>query len=182
MVRNTTGGTKTKGLARKHQQKNTNSGHVRLPDGEEERFGYVSKMLGNGMCEIYISTDQRLIGHIRNKFRGRNKRHNLISSQMIVLVGLRTWESTLKNCDILCIYDDNEINQLKNRPGIGIDEIIKMQLTNNPSQVSGAAALDDDIFTNDINDIEEEDIDYTKPRSNELFGVSEEDELDLDDI
>jgi initiation factor 1A len=180
MVRNTTGGTKTKGLARKHQQKNTNSVHVRLPDGEEERFGYVSKMLGNGMCEIYISTNQRLIGHIRNKFRGRNKRHNLISSQMIVLVGLRTWESTLKNCDILCIYDDNEINQLKNRPGIGIDEIIKMQLTNNPSQVSGNT-LEDDIFTNDIDEVEE-DIDYTKPRSNELFGVSEEEELDLDDI
>ena len=138
MVRNTTGGTKTKGLARKHQQKNSNSGHVRLPEGEEERFGYVSKMLGNGMCEIYINNNnQRLIGHIRNKFRGRNKRHNLISSQMIVLVGLRTWESTLKNCDILCIYDDNEINQLKNRPGIGIDEVIKMQLTNNPIQVSG---------------------------------------------
>jgi initiation factor 1A len=180
MVRNTTGGTKTKGLARKHQQKNTNSGHVRLPEGEGERFGYVSKMLGNGMCEIYISTNQRLIGHIRNKFRGRNKRHNLISSQMIVLVGLRTWESTLKNCDILCIYDDNEINQLKNRPGIGIDEIIKMQLTNNPSQVSGNT-LEDDIFTNDIDEVEE-DIDYTKPRSNELFGVSEEEELDLDDI
>lgn len=180
MVRNTTGGTKTKGLARKHQQKNSNSGHVRLPCGEEERFGYVSKMLGNGMCEIYISTNERLIGHIRNKFRGRNKRHNLISSQMIVLVGLRTWESTLKNCDILCIYDDNEINQLKNRPGIGISEIIKMQLTNNPIQVSGPV-LDDDLFTNELYEAEEE-IDYTKPRSEELFGVSEEEELDLDDI
>ena len=180
MVRNTTGGTKTKGLARKHQQKNSNSSHVRLPDGEEERFGYVSKMLGNGMCEIYISTNQRLIGHIRNKFRGRNKRHNLISSQMIVLVGLRTWESTLKNCDILCIYDDNEINQLKNRPGIGIDEIIKMQLTNNPSNLSDTG-MDDDIFTNELYEAEEE-IDYTKPRSEELFTVTENTELDLDDI
>lgn len=181
MVKNTTGGTKTKGLARKHQQKNNNSNHVRLPDNEEERFGYVSKMLGNGMCEIYISDNQRLIGHIRNKFRGRNKRHNLISSQMIVLVGLRTWESTLKNCDILCIYDDNEINQLKNRPGIGIDDIIKMQLTNNPSQVTGEI-MDDDIFTNDLNEVEEEEIDYTKPRPKELFDITEEEELDLDDI
>ena len=113
MVRNTTGGTKTKGLARKHQSSGGSSAHVRVPQCEEEQFAYVSKMLGNGMCEVYIGEKStRLIGHIRNKFRGRQKRHNQIVSNSIVLVGLRDWESTLKNCDILCIYEDNEINQL----------------------------------------------------------------------
>lgn len=179
MVRNISGGTKTKGLARKHQQKSHTS-HVRLPDGEDERFGYVSKMLGNGMCEIYLNKEnQRLIGHIRNKFRGRNKRHNLISSQMIVLVGLRSWESIVKNCDILCVYDDNEINQLKNRPGIGIDDIIKLQLSNN--QMTNHILAEDDIFTNEFTD-NYDDVEYTEPTEKQLFNVSEDNEIDLNDV
>ena len=129
MVRNLTGGTKTKGIARKHQVKSSN-GFIRLPQCEEEQFAYVSRVLGNGMCEVFIDEKQRLIAHIRNKFRGRQKRHNMISPHMIVLVGLRSWESTLKNCDILYVYDDNEINQLKIRPDIGIDNVINLQNAN----------------------------------------------------
>ena len=104
MVKNLHGGTGTKSLARKHQTK-AKSDHVRLPECIEEQFAYVDKMLGNGMCEVYTNDNIRLIGHIRNKFRGRQKRHNTIVKGSILLVGLRTWESTPKNCDILTIYD-----------------------------------------------------------------------------
>ena len=128
MVKNLHGGTGTKSLARKHQNKQKGD-HIRLPDCEEEQFAYVEKMLGNGMCEVFTNDNIRLIGHIRNKFRGRQKRHNTITKGMILLIGLRTWESTLKNCDILTIYDDNDIKQIKNKPDINIDNLIKMQLT-----------------------------------------------------
>ena len=74
MVKNLTGGTKTKGVARKHQGKGDS--RLRLPDDELEMVACVTKMLGNGMCEIYTNDNNRLIGHIRNKFRGRQKRHN----------------------------------------------------------------------------------------------------------
>ena len=179
MVRNTTGGTKTKGLARKHQNVSS-SRHVRVPDCEDEQFAYVAKMLGNGMCEVYIGEkNTRLIGHIRNKFRGRQKRHNQIVSNSIVLVGVRSWESNQKNCDILCVYDDNEINQLKNRPGIGIDDIIKLQLSNN--QMTNHILAEDDIFTNEFTD-NYDDVEYTEPTEKQLFNVSEDNEIDLNDV
>jgi initiation factor 1A len=182
MVRNLSGGTKTKGLARKHQVK-SNNGHIRLPQCEEERFAYVSKMLGNGMCEIYISEKDRLIGHIRNKFRGRNKRHNMITTQSIVLIGLRSWESVEKNCDILCIYDDNEISQLKNRPGIGIEEIIKMQLSQNA--MTETAVNDDIDFINEIDETDDttQSISENTKKTEESFANDKnENDLDLDDI
>jgi initiation factor 1A len=177
MVKNLTGGTKTKGLARKHQNKST-SASVRLPQCEEEQFAYVSKALGNGMCEVFINENQRLIAHIRNKFRGRQKRHNMISSQMIVLVGLRTWESTLKNCDILYVYDDNEINQLKNRPDIGFENVVKLQNANTiiKSEIIDEDTLlfndESDTITNNI--VVQEDIHY------ETFETNNE--IDIDDI
>ena len=106
MVKNTTGGGRTKGLARKHQ-KATNSGNsfLRVPECEGEEIALVTKMYGNGMCEIFTNDNIKLIGHIRNKFRGRQKRHNKIEPGNFVLIGLREWESVKKNCDILTIYD-----------------------------------------------------------------------------
>lgn len=182
MVRNTTGGTKTKGIARKHQTVAGSSVHVRVPQCEEEQFAYVSKMLGNGMCEVYIGEKNiRLIGHIRNKFRGRQKRHNQIVANSIVLVGLRDWESTLKNCDILCIYEDNEINQLKSRPGIGIEHVLKMQISNpiNSGHIEDCATEIE--FSNNLDD--EEDNILTNRNKDKIrsFKIDKED-IDLDDI
>ena len=123
MVKNTKGGTGTKALARKHQN-NSGSGKIRLPDCDLEIFAYVAKMYGNGMCEIITNNNDKLIGHIRNKFRGRQKRHNTIIPNMIVLVGLREWESTYKNCDILCIYDDAQVQEISNMPAFDISHLI----------------------------------------------------------
>jgi translation initiation factor IF-1 len=120
MVRNLKGGTGTKGLARKHQTSGDGGGgHLRLPSCSDEQFACVSKMLGNGMCQI-TNNNLSLIGHIRNKFRGRQKRHNTITVSMIVLVGLRSWETSPKNCDILCIYDDNFFQQILAFPNFNL--------------------------------------------------------------
>jgi len=127
MVKNTTGGTKTKGLARKHQSSGGDS-RLRLPTNELELVACVTKMLGNGMCEIYTNKDVRLIGHIRNKFRGRQKRNNMVTVSGIVLIGLRDWENPMKNCDIMSIYDDSQVSQLKNMPNIAMDNILKRRL------------------------------------------------------
>ena len=55
MVKNTTGGGRTKGLARKHQRAQQTSSHLRIPEEEGEEIGYIKKMLGNGMCEAISS-------------------------------------------------------------------------------------------------------------------------------
>jgi translation initiation factor IF-1 len=177
MVRNLTGGTKTKGIARKHQNKSSN-GFIRLPQCEEEQFAYVSKVLGNGMCEVFINEKQRLIAHIRNKFRGKQKRHNMISPHMIVLAGLRSWESTLKNCDILYVYDDNEINQLKIRPDIGIDNVINLQNAN--AIVKTDIVNDDTLLFNDETEVVSNTIVSQDSTQFESFDVGND--IDLDDV
>lgn len=127
MVKNTTGGTGTKGLARKHQtmDDDTDSSHIRLPTCDLEQIVVITKMLGNGMCEVYNNDDVRYIAHIRNKFRGKNKRHHLFTSNMLVLVGLREWENPKINCDILSSFDHSSIPSLSSFPSISIHNLLK---------------------------------------------------------
>ena len=180
MVKNLKGGTGTKGLARKHQKTN-NNGHVRVPECDGEVFAYVSSMLGNGMCEIYLNSKDRLIGHIRNKFRGRQKRHNTIMRGMIVLVGLREWENPAKNCDILTIYEDNDIKQLKNNPNIKIQDALDLQLANTIGTSNAKYAGDDLIFDNNYED-DNEYQNNIKPKNAEEFVLNYKENIDLDDI
>ena len=118
MVRNTTGGSKTKSQARKSfisKDKNKDSFFSdRTPKNEFEQIATVSKLLGNGMCYVLLpSSTLPLICHIRGKFRGRSKKHNVVSIGSSVLIGLRDWEApNFKNVDLLdilsnTIIDDN---------------------------------------------------------------------------
>lgn len=102
MVRNISGGTGTKSLARKLT--GNHSGAVPLPSNPLEKIAIVSKIHGSH-CDVSLEDGTSLICHIRSKFRGRNKRGNTISVGTFVLVGLREWESSLKNSDLLFVYD-----------------------------------------------------------------------------
>lgn len=181
MVKNTTGGTKTKGLARKHQSSGGDT-KLRLPANELELVACVTKMLGNGMCEIYTNKDVRLIGHIRNKFRGRNKRNNMISASMIVLIGLRDWENPVKNCDILTIYDDSQVSQLRNIPNIHMNNVLRRSQELSfagekiaESDFEFAANIDDD-------DEEEKGTPQNTMKKSETFTIEGLGEIDMDDI
>jgi translation initiation factor IF-1 len=133
MVKNTTGGTGTKSLARKHQSSGSGE-KLRLPECDLEQFACVTKMLGNGMCEVFTNNNIRLIGRIRNAFRGKNKRHNMITPNSIVLVGLHEWEKIPKNCDLMVIYESNQIEQLRTNPNINIDHVLRLQLAGTTHQ------------------------------------------------
>ena len=119
MVKND-GGNKGKGLARKH----VNSGgskQLRVATDEAERYAVVSKMLGNGMCYVRLlsggsGTGDRLC-IIRNKFKGRGKRDNILDSGSWVLIGMREWSSKQDTCDLLEVYNHGERDRLmKNEP------------------------------------------------------------------
>jgi translation initiation factor IF-1 len=121
MVKNTSGGTKTKGLARKHQVGAAGGGGggggpLRIPNNPLEQLVVVTKMLGNGMCEVFNNDDLRFIAHIRNKFKGRNRRSNDISVNSVILVGLREWEKPAKNADVIFVYDLNDYHALQSIP------------------------------------------------------------------
>jgi len=125
MVKNDAGGNKGKGLARKHVNaaKCGGSKQLRVATDEAERYAVVSKMLGNGMCYVRhlsggngtAAADMLCI--IRNKFKGRGKRDNILDSGSWVLVGMREWASKQDTCDLLEVYNDGERDRLlKNEP------------------------------------------------------------------
>ena len=117
MVKNDTGGNKGKGLARKHVNaaKCGSSKQLRVAVDEAEKYAIVSKMLGNGMCYVRLldgtgGGDRLCI--IRNKFKGRGKRDNILESGSWVLVGMREWSSKQDTCDLLEVYNPNERDRL----------------------------------------------------------------------
>jgi translation initiation factor IF-1 len=177
MVKNTTGGTGTKSLARKHQSGGEN-GHLRLPECDLEQIACVTKMLGNGMCEIYTNDNTRLIGHIRNAFRGKNKRNNLITPQSIVMIGLHEWEKTPKNCNIMEIYTQNQVEQIKNIPNIKIDHVLSLQLVGTTFQSGKKARNDFDFIDEEPAEIAPQQI----PKHNIDFDLNMSDDIDIDDI
>jgi translation initiation factor IF-1 len=111
MVKNTAGGSKCKGMARKDMN-SAHSSRDYVPQDDAERYAQVTKMLGNGKCHVKIfmndlSIINDIVCHIRGKFRSKNKRHNTISNGSYIVIGLRTWENIHKNCDLIAI-----VNQL----------------------------------------------------------------------
>jgi len=106
MVRNISGGTGTKALARKLASNNNNSRDVPAPSNEYEKIAIVSKIHGAHCDVVLVEDNSSIICHIRNKFRGRNKRNNLIAVGAYILVGLRDWASNDKHSDLLFVYDN----------------------------------------------------------------------------
>ena len=115
MVKNTTGGSKHKGQARKLVNAPV-SNKIRFSEDDDECYAIVSKMLGNGMCHVNVLKDneilENIICHIRGKFRSRNKKSNLVSVGGVILVGLRSWTSSIDACDLLSIYPDHHLSSL----------------------------------------------------------------------
>lgn len=114
MVKNLTGGNKSKRFA----SKNTSnvSGKVRKSMCEDEVYAVVDKMCGGNICIVKIKkSDDSYHCVIRGKFRGRNKSSNIIKPGSWVLVGMRDWESSSRNkcCDLLEVYNPNDIDVLK---------------------------------------------------------------------
>ena len=181
MVKNTTGGTGTKSLARKHQVRG-DGGRLRLPTCELEQIAIVTKMLGNGMCEIHTNDNVRLMGHIRSSFRGKQKRHNLVAISTIVLVGMREWENPYKNCDILTIYDSLQVEQMRNMPSINIKKLLELQLGN---AFSVSSRIENEIIFSKDDDDEEDATEISKQpklKHSEAFLIESSEKIDFDDI
>jgi translation initiation factor 1A len=120
MVKNTFGGNKHKGQARKLVSSNKQSSRLRIAEEEGEIYAQVTKMLGNGMCQVICIDDQPRLCFIRGKFKGRGKRDNTLKTGTLVLIGLREWNmdkvstlTDLQKCDLLEVYTDLDKERLK---------------------------------------------------------------------
>ncbi len=117
-----------KHLARKHvngasQQQNK---FLRVSQSKDEIYGYILRLLGNGMCMVKCVDGYERLCHIRGKFTGRSKRENALSQGTWVLIGLRQWDAdkefalktsktgkSIQKCDLLEIYTPAEREKLR---------------------------------------------------------------------
>lgn len=120
MVKNTFGGNKHKGQARKLVVSNKQSSRLRIAEEEGEIYAQVTKMLGNGMCQVICIDEQPRLCFIRGKFKGRGKRDNTLKTGTWILIGLREWnmdkvstQADLQKCDLLEVYTDLDKERLK---------------------------------------------------------------------
>ena len=114
MVKNTKGGNKSKGFARKLLNP-VSLPSIRIPQYPMEQFAIVTQLFGN-ICDVLTLQNITFKCHIRGKFRGRNKRSSLISIGSIVIIGFRDYESTPKNTDLLEIFDSLQLTSLFSLP------------------------------------------------------------------
>jgi translation initiation factor IF-1 len=146
MVKNTKGGSGHKSQARKNVV-SRNYTKIRLSQNEDECFGFVTSMLGDGRCRVntlYKNNVTELLCVIRGKFRGRNKSQNFVSRGSLVLVGIRDWETPILTCDLLEIYDDEQVRIIRSNPSI---DLSTLDLVHSPP--SNPSAILDDLFHND---------------------------------
>lgn len=116
MVKNTTGGGKTKGQGRKYINDAKIQKSLRTSQDPLEVYSMVTKNLGNGMCHVLSIDNKTRLCHIRGKFRGRRRKDNFIGMGSWVLVGLREWEvesDKISNCDLLEVYSEHDKEMLK---------------------------------------------------------------------
>jgi initiation factor 1A len=114
MVKNQDGGNKSKRTARKLVTGPVDR-KVRLAYEEGEIYAVVTKMLGNGMFHANDPEGKERLCVMRNKFRGRGKRDNIVTLGCWVLIGEREFESSSSKpkCDLLEVYTDVEKMKLK---------------------------------------------------------------------
>jgi translation initiation factor IF-1 len=121
MVKNTTGGSKAKGQARKVGGGGGQTHRLHISHDELEVYAVAVRAYGNAMFEVLCCDNVKRLCHIRGKFKGRGKRDNFISVGTYLLVGLREWESQdaligknkLPNCDLIVVYSDQDKDRLR---------------------------------------------------------------------
>lgn len=145
MVKNTHGGNKHKGFARKHTISKPNNS-LKVSSDENEVYAIVTKMLGNNMFHCHCIDNVQRLGHIRGKFSGgRGKRDNFVAVGAWVLIGLREWETgekKMQQCDLLKVYSDMDKERLKDTVSENWSILNSQDVTKTSKE-----SRDDDLFS-----------------------------------
>jgi hypothetical protein len=108
----------------------------------------VTKVFGGGLFEVVDNDNHIYRAHLRGKMKGTNKRHNFVSLFSILLVGLRSDISDSSICDILFVYDENDIHFLSLISSISISNILYFHNNHDFSN----KLYHSDLFSNNISD------------------------------
>jgi initiation factor 1A len=153
MVKNKVGGNRHKKMARKNVKADARKPKLRLAKDKCEIYAKVTKMFGNGMCEVICQDEVTRLLIIRRKFRGRNRRDNMVTLDNVVLVGIREWEvvrpGKQPKVDLLYTYSPSQIDDLvKNKQ---IDEIVYPDSINKEEQDDGVEFDRNAMFHDEVN-------------------------------
>ena len=182
MVRNTKGGKGSKALARKLVTSDSSFKRcIRKPENELEVLAITTKMYGT-MCEVVTYDGKTYKCQIRGKFRGRAKRNSIVSVGKILMVGFREFEGpNYKICDLLEVYESNEINELQKIPGINLKQLMTYAVNLEAPNMKNESN-DNIIFSDEIDE-------YIAPQKkppvedqNNMDNDQEEEWIDFDDI
>ena len=154
MVKNTKGGKKGKKGGRKHGGSAPTQRGVRTVQEDGECYAAVVKLYG-GNCEVMCDDGVTSLCVIRNKFRGRGRRDNMLTPGKWVMVGIRDWEARAagkpQKCDLLEVYSDSIKNAL---PRISLEIGIFCSAV---AESSDPGASKDDIGDIEFGDFEDND-------------------------
>jgi len=184
MVKNSTGGNKSKGLARKNLIKRDTA--LRVVQEEGEIYAQIIKIMGGSIASAIDIDGNPLRAHIRGKFRGRGKRDNFIGPNTWVLVGLHSWRSEkskpdeIRDCDILEVYSDMDKTRLKN----SISSINWNRFITNDTKTLGEDKDDEDVGFSFIDETTEEYENLISAQTSHKSNIiiEDEEEINVDDI
>lgn len=182
MVKNKVGGNKAKKFARKNINNTAQNKKLRFSQDEDEVYGIVNKIIGNGQAIVMCQDGKERLCFIRNKFSGRNKQSNLLGNGSWVIVGKRSWETPKENklekSDLLEIYSNQEKHILQQECSVDFTYLIKeeqklsnLDFDNEDDNVVFSKAENNNDIGN-ILELEQDD--------NEETNIN--DEIDFDDI
>tara|TARA_B110000114_G_C14989396_1_gene355909 strand:- start:378 stop:959 length:582 start_codon:yes stop_codon:yes gene_type:complete len=161
MVKNKTGGNKSKKSARKFTNPAVTNRKLRLAE-EDETYAVVLKLFGGQNCQVVTNDGVTRLCVIRNKFRGRDKRDNNIAPGVWILVGVREWEARTKGekkCDLLEVYNSIEKEKLKAMTGLNLAHIIQASEGDDIKDSHTDIIFEDDNISENKNKLQQEILD-----------------------
>lgn len=178
MGKNINGGNKNKKMARKQVFNTKESIKLRLSEDEFEKYAIVIRISGGSICRVKTNdSPNEIICHIRGKYRGRNKFSNLVSAGMVVLIGSRPDMTSKLECDLLYVYDNNQIESLAKYPEINITKLTQSFNQLNNIDIIVKQFDDSLIFSNEIVKSE-----YETNNNNSINDIVSEEIINIDDI
>jgi len=178
MVKNTTGGGNAKKQARKLSTKQ-GSNELRKAESAEELYACITKNYGNRFDVITQKDGQTLSCRLAGKFKGRNKRNNIISLGRWVLVGLYEWEKEVKSCELLYIYEKTEIDDLRNLPGLDWKHL---NIASTGNQDNDEESCSNIIFTEAVDTSKTTDVLFDLDDTNKQSNIQDDEEINIDDL
>lgn len=179
MVKNLTGGNKSKKGARKSYSGSApgQTGLV-LSTNSSEIYAVITRINGNGMCEAQCIDGKIRLCIIRKKFKGRRKRDNTIKVGSWVLVGLREWETNTgkQKTDLLTIYSENDREKIMAKSNDNFVVLIETS-----KKIEENDYTQEDIGLIDIDNTDTTEYDEFSSTNKTTLVIDEED-IDFDDI